>query len=113
VNKFVLNYIDQNRLSIKTNYPDIAIFDKNFNTDTVVSQMLVYAGKEGLKPNIEQINISRPSLSKLVKAFIARDIWDSNEFYEIYNKDEPLIKEALNVIQNWDSKRKELLKNRK
>jgi carboxyl-terminal processing protease len=113
VNKFVLNYIDQNRGSIKTNYPDIATFDKAFNTDTVVSQMLIYAGKEGLKPNLEQINISRPSLSKLVKAFIARDIWDSNEFYEIYNKDEPMIKEALDVIHNWDSKRKELLNNRK
>jgi carboxyl-terminal processing protease len=113
VNKFVLNYIDQNRVSLKTGYPDIIAFDKNLDADTIVSQMLVYAEKQGLKPNAEQINISRPSLSKLVKAFIARDIWDSNEFYEIYNKDEPMIKEALDVINNWDSKREELLRNRK
>jgi carboxyl-terminal processing protease len=112
VNKFVLNYIDQNRVSIKKGVPDIMTYDKSFNADTVVSQMLVYAEKEGLKPNADQIKISKPSLSKLVKAYIARDIWDSNEFYEIYNKDEPLIKEALDVIKNWDSRKKELLKAR-
>jgi carboxyl-terminal processing protease len=112
VNKFVLNYIDQNRVFIKTKYPDITVYDKTFNTDTVVTQMLVYAEKEGLKPNIDQIKISKPSLTKLVKAYIARDIWDSNEFYEIYNKDEPMLKKALDVIHNWDSRKKELLKTK-
>jgi carboxyl-terminal processing protease len=110
VNKFVLNYIDQNRKSIKSNYPNIGTYVKNFNVEPVLTSLIAYAEKEGVKPDIQQINISKPILSKLLKAYIARDIWDSNEFYEIFNQDESIINKALDVIQNWDARKKSMLK---
>ena len=110
VNKFVLNYIDQNRKIIKSNYPNIDTYVKNFNVEPVLTSLIAYAEKEGVKPNLQQINISKPILSKLLKAYIARDIWDSNEFYEIFNQDESIINKALDVIQNWDVRKKSMLK---
>jgi len=110
VNKFVLNYIDQNRKSIRSNYPNIGTYVKNFDIEPVLTSLIAYAEKEGVKPNLQQINISKPILSKLLKAYIARDIWDSNEFYEIFNQDESIINKALDVIQNWDVRKKSMLK---
>jgi carboxyl-terminal processing protease len=110
LNKFVLNYIDQNRKILKYQYPNIELYVTKFNVDPILSSLIEYADKEGVKPNIQQINVSKPILSKLLKAYIARDIWDSNEFYQIFNQDENIINKALDVIQNWDVRKKSLLK---
>ncbi len=112
LNKFVLNYIDQNRASILSKYPDFNTYVKSFYAEPVLSSLIVYAEKEGLKPDTQQINISKPIISKLLKAYIARDVWDSNEFYQIFNQDDSIINKALDVIQNWDVRKKKLL-NRK
>jgi carboxyl-terminal processing protease len=112
LNKFVLNYVDQKRKELSSKYPDFNSFEKKFDVNPLFSQLITFADKEGLKPNNEQFELSKKSLGKLIKAYIARDIWDSNEFYEIYNQDEPLIKQAMDVFQNWEVKKKSLSTNK-
>jgi carboxyl-terminal processing protease len=99
LNKFVLNYIDENRIELSTKYPDFKTFKSNFASDTLLKKLVVFADKEGLNPNDEQINTSKTVLIKLLKAYIARDLWDSNEFFEIYNEDDPIFLEAIKAIK--------------
>jgi len=112
LNKFVLNYIDQNHNNIKSKYPDFDTYLRTFKVDPILTSLIAYAENEGLKPDIQQINTSKPILSKLLKAYIARDIWDSREFYQIYNQGEDIINKALDIIQNWDISKKKLLNNK-
>jgi len=112
INKFTLNYIDQHRVILKIKYQNLVSFKNNFEADSALSELVSFAEKEGLKTNNDQINISKLALTKLLKSYIARDLWDSGDFYQIFNEGEPIINEALDVIHNWDERKKSLLKNK-
>ena len=99
LNKFVLSFIDQNRAKLKSSFPDFASYKSNFNTDTVFTKLITYAETDGLKPNQDDINKSKSEITMLLKAYIARDLWDSNEFCQIVNEDNAMLKQALQVIQ--------------
>ena len=107
LNRFALNYIDENRASLKSNFPNFQAYKSNFQIEPVLDSLIVFAEKEGLKKNDEQISISKPNLLKLLKAYIARDIWTSNEFFETYNQDEPIFKKALETIGNYEAVKKQ------
>jgi carboxyl-terminal processing protease len=109
LNKFVLNYIDQNRNQLKSLYPDFNSYVRTFDVEPILKSLIAFAEKDGLKPELKQLNTSRPILTKLLKAYIARDLWDFKEYYQIYNQDESIINKALDVIQNWDARKKSLL----
>jgi carboxyl-terminal processing protease len=99
LNKFILNYIDEHRKELSAKYPEFSLFKKSFQADSLLKQLVVYADKDGLKPNDAQINTSKPVLLKLIKAYIARDVWDSSEFFDIFNQDDPMFIEALKAIK--------------
>ena len=111
LNKFVLNYIDNNRHQLKTNYPDFKTYNNNFViSDNILNDLSGFAEKEGLKNNNTQFNFSRNEISRLLKAYIARDLFDTNEFYQIMNQDDPIVKKAIDVIKNWKARKKTLMK---
>ncbi len=101
INKFVLDYVDHHRATIKGNYSSFNDFRLRFDADnTLVPQLVDYASKQGLPENKEQVNLSYHELSLLIKALIARDIWDTNEYFEIINQKSPLIDKAVEVLKN-------------
>ncbi len=97
-NRFVLTYVDNNRDKINQEFPSFAVFKKNFSTETLYFQLIDFLKKEKIEIKEEDIENSKLLMCRLLKAFIARDIWDSNEFYEIYNEDDPIIQKALKVL---------------
>jgi len=102
-NRFVLNYVDVNRKNITTQYPSFAEYKQNFTADSLYPQLIDFLRKEKIEIQDQDIENSKTTLCRLIKAFIARDIWDSNEFYQIYNEDDPIIREALKVLNQYDS----------
>ncbi len=108
LNRFVLNYIDQNRADIIEKYPDMQSFIKNFNDSLVFNGLIAFAEKNNLKPNTEQIKISKNVMFNLMKAYIASDIWDTNGYYEIINQNNEMIKQALEIIKHPEEKKKEM-----
>ncbi|MGC8824194.1 MAG: S41 family peptidase [Bacteroidales bacterium] len=102
-NRFVLNYVDVNRQKINAQYPTFASYKQNFSADALYPQLIDFLRKEKIEVQDQDIENSKATMCRLIKAFIARDIWDSNEFYEIYNEDDPIIQEALKVLNKYDS----------
>ena len=101
--KFVLNYIDTNRTTLKKQYPDFQKFNTLYSADQLFPAIIEFANKDSIKFNQQQFDQSKNAISRLLKAYIARDIWESSEFFQVFNADDPIIKEAIKAIEQYDS----------
>jgi len=99
-NRFVLNYVDKNRLTIKRKYPTFEQFDKNFTvTETILEELHNFAEKEGLAKNPEKFAQSQQHLELWIKGSIARDLWERTEMYRVLNRSNPVFLKALEEIK--------------
>jgi carboxyl-terminal processing protease len=104
LNQFVLQYVDKNRLKIKNAYDSFAKFKANFVlTPEVMADLKNFAVKEGISCNDKDSKVSNEEISLALKAFIARDLWSTNEFYEILNQRDKNYLKALEVMNDWDN----------
>jgi len=94
-----LRYLDHNRASLKAKYPDFETFRKNF---TVPTSLIDAIYKEAEKQKIEcpkeerEQTVSR--LTQMLKALIARDIWDMSEYFSIIYEDDPIVLKAIEKL---------------
>lgn len=102
LNRFVLKYIEQNRLELKNKYPQFSIFNENFIiSDEILKQFTDFALlKENLKFDEAGFNKDKEDIRLYLKAYIARDLWQNNEFYKIVNPKDDTYKKALDIIQS-------------
>lgn len=101
INTFVLNYIDKNRKKLEKEYPDFDIYNKAFVVnDDLLFELLEYAEKEELEKNEEEFEISKDDIRLVVKALIARDMWETSEYFEIMNTKNETFQKALEVLKN-------------
>jgi len=108
-NRFVIEYIDTHRDSLERVYKSTktdADFDK-FNakfevTDALLQELIDYAAKNKLEYVDADFARSKEYIRFYLKAAISRDLYDSGEFYQIYNLHNPIFKEAVRVIKDVD-----------
>jgi carboxyl-terminal processing protease len=111
INQFVLEYVDKNRESLKVSFETFDIYKENFTiTDELLGKMIAYAEEEGLPQNEKELNISKGRINLTLKAYIARDLFTTSEFYEIISQEDDNIIMALKVLNNWEEYSKKLLK---
>jgi len=106
-NKFILNYIDNNRAELEKKYQatktekDFKIFEEKFIiSDELLKQLTDFATNEKLEFNEEEFLKSKEHMRTNLKASIARDLYNSGEFYQIINKADPIFNAALEIIKN-------------
>ena len=101
LNLFVLNYVDGNREKLNSKYPDFNSFNEKFeSTDDILNQLYVYAESQGLTMNDSDFSRSLNHIKTVIKAYIARDLWNTSEFYQVYNtKNESYLK-AIEVLKD-------------
>lgn len=88
-------------MAILSKYKDFKDFEKNFDiSESDVKAIVDEANKAGIKYDEKQLNTSMPLLKMQFKALVARDIWDMNEYYEIYNADNENMKKALQILSD-------------
>ena len=99
---FFINFMDENRQSLKLQYPTFEQYDKNFTvTKTMLDELQDFAQKEGLNRNPEEFAQSQQYLKLRIKAHIAFLLWDKEEFYHrIINQENPIFLQAVEVIKN-------------
>jgi carboxyl-terminal processing protease len=101
--------MDKNRKDLEKTYKgtkknrDFEYFVKNFEiTDDLLKELVGFAEEEKLPFNEEEYNRSLLNLKTNLKALIARDVWETSEFFEIVNVLDPIYNEAVRVILNDD-----------
>lgn len=97
-----LKYLDANRENITKEYSDIHDFDNRFEVDDTYLNIL---REQSIQDNVEleggeeEYQKSLPEIKKQLKHLIARDIWDMEQFMEIYNKSNDMFLKAYELIQ--------------
>ena len=99
LNFFVLSYVDDNRSSLLKKYPDFNKFKNNFQVSKqMIEELISYATEEGLEYNSDDFEASGDYIKLLTKAYVARDLWNTSEFYEIINEENPSVIKAIEVL---------------
>jgi len=100
VNKVSLQYIDKNREELKKIYNSFDKFRKEFIVDDAfMNQLTNAAEKEKIKIDSTQYAISKPLIKLQLKALVARDLWEMNEYYQIMDADNESLQKAVQILQ--------------
>jgi carboxyl-terminal processing protease len=93
--------IDTYREEWAKKYNDYAVFCKEFELDDTMMQQLIAEGeKEGIKFDEEQYKKSESLIKLQLKALIARDLWDMNEYYHTINVVNESVNKALELLES-------------
>lgn len=101
-NRYVVNYVDQNRELLKKKYSNEREFVDKFQvTPAMIEGLGAMGEKEGVAPDPEGLKISRTPIEAFVKGLIARDLWDMSGYYMTVNPVvSPVYREGLSLISN-------------
>jgi carboxyl-terminal processing protease len=98
-NTFTLEYGDKNRAKIKSAYPTFDEYKNKFEFSPDEVKSFIKTGEDaGVKFIEKQFDVSKNEILKILKAQIANTIWQSTEFYRIYNEGDIVIARALKVL---------------
>ena len=93
--------MDENRKELKRLYKNDDQFVKEFTvTDAMLSDLFEMARKEGVEPNPEEAQRSRPLFSMVIKGLIGRDIFDTATYFKVFNEYDPIFREAYRLIKS-------------
>jgi carboxyl-terminal processing protease len=100
-NSFVLEYSDKNRVKIASDFKSFDDFRKRFEFTPEEIKSFIKKGEEGgVKYNESQYKHSESEILLVLKALVANNIWQTNEYFQIVNENDLLIRKALNVISD-------------
>ena len=107
VNRLVnSNSMREFTLDYRDNHPELKdmsfeAYNENFTVSAEMLREVVALGiKNGIRFNKKQFDKSRGLLSYLIKARIARDIFDDDAFYKIYNETNEIYRQAIELFRN-------------
>ncbi len=101
VYKFATSYIDQNRNALKKQFPTETSFVRDFSVSDEMIEQLKKAGQaDGVELNEEQFAVSEPTIRRVIKALIGRDLFEQSTYFRISNDGNPVYREALQIISD-------------
>ena len=98
-----LRYLDKNRKTLQLRYPDFETFRKNFEVpQSLVDGIYAEAEKQKIERPKEEREATDERLRQTLKALIARDLWDMNEYFAIIYEDDPIVTTAVKKLSEPD-----------
>lgn len=99
VNSTNVTLIDKNRKAWEKKYPTFEKFKSEFEvTDDMLKVLRDKAEEAKVAFDQEQYEASLPLLKLQIKALIARDLWNTSEYFEIINDNNDALKAALDYL---------------
>lgn len=97
-----LRNLDKNRKKMKKQWPDFSLFKAQYEVpENVIQGILSEGEKQGIKPKDDaEREQTLPLLRRILKALTARDLWDMSEYYSIYYEDDPVVRKAVELLNN-------------
>lgn len=100
INKVSVQFIDKNRVELKKKYSTFDKFRKGFEIDdSILEQLKQLAEKEKIVFDQTQFDTSKKLIKLQLKALVARDLWDINEYYQIIDSENESLQKALEVLR--------------
>lgn len=94
-----LKYVDVNRTTLKGLYKSFDIFNKNYVVPQSLLDTIIAEGKkEKVEPKDKaELTATMPYIKVQLKALVARDLWDMNEYYRIWNEQSDIVNKAIKL----------------
>ena len=97
--QYAFNYCDRHRNEL-ARYKTVADFDRSFRvTDAMFAELVKQAEEKGIKGNEKEKQVARKEAFTLLKAYIARDLFDEEGFYPLYQPMDDILQKALEVLR--------------
>ena len=92
--------IDAHREEWTQKYANYGVFSQKFElTNKMMKQLIAEGEKEGIKYDEEQYKKSESLIKLQLKALIARDLWDMNEYYHTITVVNESVNKALELLE--------------
>lgn len=97
--KGVAKYIEKRRKELQNLYKKFEAFNEKFEIDDeMLAGLRTLADNEKIAFNEEQYSRSLPLIKTQLKALIARDLWDMNEYFQVMNATNSSVDQALKIL---------------
>ena len=97
--KTTMKFIESHRKELQSKYKKFETFNDKFEiSDEILANMQTLAEQEKIKFDEKQYQKSLPLIKTQLKALIARDLWDMNEYFQIMNTTDSSVLQALKVL---------------
>jgi len=101
LNSFVLEYADRNRARINSEFKSFEEFKAGFQFRPEEVRSFIEAGeKAGVKYKEDQFSISEKEILMVLKALVANNLWQTNEYFRIINERDNVLRRALEIISD-------------
>jgi carboxyl-terminal processing protease len=98
--QYAFEYTDAHRKEL-SKYQTVEAFEKSFGvTDAMFAELLKQAAEKGIKGNEEEQAVARREANILLKAYIARNLFDDEGFYPIYAPMDDVLQKAMEILNN-------------
>ena len=95
-----LHYVDKYRKQLKKQYPRFELFKQQFEIpQKVIDEIIAEAAKKDIKPRDEkELQQTLLYLRLQLKALVARDMWETSQYFSIFNEKNDMVLRALELM---------------
>ena len=98
VYRFAFDYVDEHREKMNQ-FDDIKNLEKYLNQKNLLDQFTAYAEEKGVDHDQQEIDKSSGILHTQIKAYIARNVLDSEGFYPIIGRIDKTLEKAVELLE--------------
>jgi len=99
--RFNLQYLDKERDKLKSKYTSFDNFKANFQVENVMLDSLAaMAKKEKIEFSDEEKKQSEKDIKIMIKALLARDLWDNSQYFEVINPSRDEYMKAIEALRD-------------
>ena len=95
--QFAYKYTDEHRKQLNQ-YKDWQSLEKYLLSQNVLREFVAFAKDKGIEPNEAEIQKSRPLMTRLLNAYIVRNILGDEGFFPLFERDDEITKKAIEVL---------------
>ena len=98
INAYLKN-ADANRKALKTQYKSFDAFNKGYMVpQSLLDEIVAEGKKEKIEPKDEaEQKATLPHIAVQLKSLVARDLWDMNEYFRIWNAQSDIVNKAVEL----------------
>lgn len=95
--QFAYQYTDKHRKEL-SRFKDWKSLEKYLNSQNILREFVAFAKEKGVEPNEAQIQKSKPLMTRLLNAYIVRNILGDDGFFPLFERDDEITKKAIEIL---------------
>jgi carboxyl-terminal processing protease len=97
--QFAYKYTDEHRSQLNR-YKDWQSLEKHLLKQNILREFVRFAEDKGVEPEESEIAKSQPLITRLLNAYIVRNILGDEGFFPLFERDDEITKKAVGILQS-------------